>query len=51
MKKKITDRNRDKCIATQELNKSASKNLAARLAQANLGSKNDIANFDDKLIN
>ena len=44
-------------ITTQEFNKSASDNFKARLAQPNLGSKNDIANFvnktdfDDKLKN
>ena len=44
-------------LRTQELNKLTLENFAARLAQANLASKNDIANFakktdlDDKLKN
>ena len=46
-----------KCITTPESNKLAAENFAARLAQVNLPSKNDIANFvkktyfDDKLKN
>ena len=52
-----TDHDHDKYITTQELNKLTSENLNARLKQANLASKNDIANFikkadfDDKLKN
>ena len=42
---KITpDHDHDRYI-TQELNKLTSENFATRLAQANLASKNDIANF------
>ena len=33
-------------ITTQEFNKLTSENFAVRLKQANLASKNDIANFD-----
>ena len=50
-----TDHDHDKYIATQELNKLTSEIFTARLAQANLASKSDIANFvkktdfDDKL--
>ena len=52
-----TDHDHDKYITTQEFNKLTSENFAARLAQANLASKNDIAalfkktDFDDKLKN
>ena len=44
-----------KNITTPEFNKLTAENFAARLGQANLASKNDIANFvnktdfDDKL--
>ena len=38
----ITDHGHDKCIATQEFNKLASENFAARLAQTNVASKGDI---------
>ena len=55
--KKSTDHGHsNKYITTQECNKLTSENFAARLAQANLASKNDIAtfvkkktDFDDKL--
>ena len=43
--KKITDHDRDKCITTQKFSKLKSENLAARLAQASLASKNHTANF------
>ena len=43
--KKITDHNHDKYITTQEFNKLISDNFADRLKQANLVSKNDIADF------
>ena len=43
-----TDHNHDKYITTQEFNKLTSENFTARLAQANLISKNDIANFVKK---
>ena len=52
---KIPDQS--KCITTPEFNKLTAKNLTARLAQANLASKNDIAalvkktDFDEKLKN
>ena len=55
MKKKITEYNHDKYITTPEFNRLTSENFAASLAQANLASKNDIANvvkktdFDDKM--
>ena len=43
-----TDHDHDKYITTQEFNKLAAENVTARLAQANLASKNDIANFVKK---
>ena len=46
IEKKITDRNHDKYIDTQEFNKSAADVFNARLAQANLITKTD---FDAKL--
>ena len=55
LKKKITEYNHDKYITTPEFNRLTSENFAARLVQANLASKNDIANvvkktdFDDKM--
>ena len=55
--KKITDRDHGKYITTKEFNKLSAANFAARLKQANLAYKNDIANFlkktyfDEKLIN
>ena len=39
-----------KCIATQEFNKLTAEYFNARLAQANLASKNDIANFVKRQI-
>ena len=57
LKEIITDHVHDKYITTPELNKLTAENCAARLAQANLASKIDIANFvnntdfDDKLKN
>ena len=42
---KITDHNHDKYISTPEFNKLTSENFAARLKQANLASKSEIANF------
>ena len=38
----------DKYITTQEFNKLNAQNFASRLAQANLASKSDIANFIKK---
>ena len=57
IEKKITDHDHHKYITTQELNKLTSENISARLAQANLARKNDIAvlvkktDFDEKLKN
>ena len=57
IERNITDYVHDKYITTPELNKLTAGNFAARLAQVNLVSKNDIANFvnktdfDDKLKN
>ena len=51
----MTDHDYAKYITTQEFNKLTSDNFTARLAKANLASKNDIADFvkntdfDDKL--
>ena len=45
IEKRITDYDHDKYITTPEFNKFTAKNFAARLAQANLASKNEIANF------
>ena len=47
-KKKDTDHDHGIYIITQELNKLTADNFAARLKQANLASKNDIANFVKK---
>ena len=43
-----TDHDQDKYITTQEFNKLTSGKFSARLKQANLASKNDIANFVKK---
>ena len=43
-----TDHDHDKCITTQEFNKLTSEKFTARLKQANLASKSDIANFIKK---
>ena len=57
LKKRITDHVHDKYINTPEFNKLTAENCAARLAQGNLGSKSDIADFikktdsDEKLHN
>ena len=48
-KKVTTDHDHNKYITTQEFNKLTSKHFTARLAQANLASKNDIANFIKKI--
>ena len=42
---KMLDHVHDKYITTQEFNKLTVENFAARLKQANLASKNDIADF------
>ena len=44
-----TDHDQEKHITTQEFNKLTSENFAARLAQANLASKNDIPIFEKKI--
>ena len=44
-----TDHDDDKYITTPEFNNLAAENFAARLKQANLSSKNDIANFVNKM--
>ena len=49
MENKITtDHDHDKYITTKEFNKLSSENFTARLAQADLASKSDIANFLEK---
>ena len=48
IKKKITDHDHDKYIATPEFNKLTSENFTARPKQANLASKNGIAGFVKK---
>ena len=47
-KKKITNRDHDKYITTPEFIRSIAENFAARIPQANLTSKSDIANFVKK---
>ena len=42
------DHDHDKYITTEEYNKLTSENFTARLKQANLTSKSDIANFVKK---
>ena len=42
---KVTDHDHDNYITTQEFNKLTRDNFTARFAQANLASKNDIADF------
>ena len=49
IEKKITDHKHDKYITTPEFNKLTAENFAARLAQVNLVSKIDIANFAKKV--
>ena len=57
IEKKITDHDYDKYVTTREFTKSTSDNFTARLAQENLASKNNIADFvkkadfDDKVKN
>ena len=49
LKKKITtDYDHDKYLTAQKGNKLTVENFSARLAQANLASKSDIANFAQK---
>ena len=45
LKKKITDHNHDKYTTTPEFDKLTTRNFVARLKQANLACKSDIANF------
>ena len=45
IEKRISDHDNDKYITTPEFNRLTAENFAARLAEANLTSKNDIANF------
>ena len=55
IEKKITDQDQEEYITTQEFNKLIAETFAARLAQANLASKNYLAvlvkmtGFDNKL--
>ena len=57
IEKKILDHNHDKYITTQEFNELTLENSAAKLAQAKIATKDDIANFskkanfNEKLIN
>ena len=57
MLNEINDCDNGKCITTKEFNTLKAGNFIARLTQANLASKTDIANFvkktefDDKLKN
>ena len=49
IKNKVTSvHDLDKSVTTQNFNKLTSEYFAARLAKANLGSKNDIADFVNK---
>ena len=48
IERKITGHDDDEYISTPEFNKLTAENFAARLAQANLATKRDIANFVDK---
>ena len=48
IEKKIIDHNHDKYMSTAEFNKLTSENFDARLKQANVAIKSDIANFVNK---
>ena len=50
IEKTNTNHDRDKYICTQELNKLTSRSFVARLAQANLARKNDVAALVKRLI-
>ena len=51
MKKKVTNNHdHDKYITTQEFNKLIFDNFVARLAEARLASKSDVANFIKRQI-
>ena len=45
---KILDHDHSKCITTQEFNKLTAENFTARLKQANIVAKVDIADFIEK---
>ena len=47
-KKNNAEPDHDKYTTAEEFNKSTSENFAARLAQANVANKSDIANFIKK---
>ena len=46
----ITNHDHDEYITTQEFNKLTSDNFAAKLAQANVASKNNTVNFIKKIL-
>ena len=48
LKLKILDHDHSKYITTQEFNKLAAENFTARLKQANIAAKVDIADFVEK---
>ena len=48
IEKKPFDHDHDTYITTPEFNKLTAENVAARLAQENLASENDVANFVKK---
>ena len=48
LKLKILDHDHSKCITTQEFNKLTAENFTARLKQANIVAKVDIADFIEK---
>ena len=50
IEKKPFDYDHDTYITTSEFNKLTAENVAARLAQANLASENDVANFVKRQI-
>ena len=50
VKLKKNDHKHYECITTQECNKLTSQNFDAKLNQANLARKNDIANLVNKYI-
>ena len=50
IEKKITNHGNDKYVSRQEFNTLTTENFAARLKQANLANKNDIAVFVKRQI-
>ena len=50
IEKKTTNHDNDKYVSRQEFNTLTTENFAARLKQANLGNKNDIAVFVKRQI-